>query len=213
VIVLTKTRGAWLGIAIAVWAVLLYRWPRLTWLALPGLPGLAWATRHTLSTLEVEGLSGLPGRYELWSRAIYMIQDMPVLGGGAGTFELLSDAQFPFYLRGSTHNHAHNLFLQAAVDLGLPGLVAFLALLILVLWCAMDATRRFRQAEEHALGALSWAGLATMVAMLTHGTLDTAIWIRNEFTYVFWAIIGTVLALYRLSHALDRRDTTGAATS
>jgi putative inorganic carbon (HCO3(-)) transporter len=93
--------------------------------------------------------------------------------------------------------HAHNLLLQVAFDLGLPGLTAFLALLGLVLWCAWDAARCYWQAGERALAALSWAGLASGTALLVHGVVDATTWVVSRGAFVPWAVMGVILALHR----------------
>jgi putative inorganic carbon (HCO3(-)) transporter len=113
-------------------------------------------------------------------------------------------------LHGSWVEHAHNLFLQVAVDLGLPGLIAFLALLGLALWCAWDAARRYRQAGERGLAVLSWAGFAGLVAMGVHGTVDATTWIVSRGAFVPWAVIGAVLALHRHAWGAHRQEAEGA---
>jgi putative inorganic carbon (HCO3(-)) transporter len=205
-LLLTESRGAWLGTAVAVWILLLYRWPRLVWLAPIGALGVAGVVWRVGPALLADGLNGQMGRFELWSRSLYLIQDMPYTGVGAGTFEPILDTQFPFYLHGAWVEHAHNLFLQVAVDLGLPGLIAFLALLGLALWCAWDAARRYRQADERALAALSWAGFASLVAMGIHGTVDATTWIVSRGAFVPWAVIGAILALHRHAWTARRKD-------
>ena len=68
-------------------------------------------------------LGSLEGRIEVWSRAISMIQDFLFTGIGRGSFGPLADTLYPFFLAApGTGPHAHNLFLQVAVDLGILGL-------------------------------------------------------------------------------------------
>jgi putative inorganic carbon (HCO3(-)) transporter len=202
-LLLTQSRGAWMGAAMAVWVMLIYLWPRLIWLAPVGALGLAGIVWWAGAALIAAGLDGNMGRFELWSRSLDLIRDMPYTGAGAGTFEPILDTQFPFYLHGAWVEHAHNLFLQVAVDLGLPGLIAILALLGLVLWCAWDAARRYREAGAYALAVLSWAGLASVVAMGVHGTVDATTWIVSRGAFVPWAVVGTILALHRQAVALE----------
>ncbi|MER3513799.1 MAG: hypothetical protein C4310_04935, partial [Chloroflexota bacterium] len=79
------------------------------------------------------------GRLELWSRALEAIADYPFTGIGMGTFDHVIPLRYPYVLLAGAElavPHAHNLFLQVAVDLGLPGLIAFVALLGLVLAAA-----------------------------------------------------------------------------
>ena len=74
----------------------------------------------------------LPGRLELWTRAITLLRDFGLTGGGAGNFEQVVLTLYPPFFTGITggFSHAHNMYLQMAVDFGLPGLIVFLALLV-----------------------------------------------------------------------------------
>jgi putative inorganic carbon (HCO3(-)) transporter len=117
----------------------LLRWPRLRWLLLPvcaTLILLLWRGRSQQlqqwagQLLNTGTITSLAGRQEVWSRAIYMIQDFSYTGIGLGTFDLVQPLLYPFFLSAGLAHHAHNLFLQVAVDLGLPGLIAYLALLL-----------------------------------------------------------------------------------
>ena len=93
--------------------------------------GMPWILEIAFSSGTI---SGWDGRREIWSRAIYMIQDFPFTGIGMGSFGEVADALYPFfsYSPGAIL-HAHNLFLQIAVDLGIPGLIAWLAILLVVI--------------------------------------------------------------------------------
>ena len=91
-----------------------------------------------------KALGGADQRLEIWSRALYMLQDFPFTGIGMGAFRQVANLLYPFFLAGPDAEipHAHNIFLQVGVDLGLPGLIAWLALLILVCVCAWLVYRR-----------------------------------------------------------------------
>ena len=130
------------------------RW-RWGWLALPLVAvaaGLgAWQIgfgRVADAALASQALGGADQRVEIWSRALYMLQDFPFTGIGMGAFRQVANLLYPFFLAGPDAEipHAHNIFLQVGVDLGLPGLVAWLALLILVCVCAWLVYRRGREA-------------------------------------------------------------------
>ena len=72
------------------------------------------------------------GRVELWSRALYGIHDFPFTGMGMNVFRKVMPGLYPTYMAtpGFDVAHAHNHLLQAALDLGVPGLIAYLALWI-----------------------------------------------------------------------------------
>jgi putative inorganic carbon (HCO3(-)) transporter len=203
VLILTKSRGAWLAAAVALALLLVARWRPLAWLLplLPlGLALLAWrlGPAALLDAFSRDGaLSGWESRVEIWSRASYAIQDFPYTGVGANAFARATGALYPYFLSGpdADISHAHNLLLQVAVDLGIPGLVAYLAIVILALWAAHRAVRRHLRAGQRALAALAWAGAVSLVAMLVHGLVDATTWIVGRGAFVPWAIIGTIVAL------------------
>lgn len=68
-------------------------------------------------------------RLDMWSRALAMLNDMPYTGIGLNTFPLVQSHFYTGYAIGP-EPHAHNLLLQTAVDLGLPGLLALIWLVI-----------------------------------------------------------------------------------
>jgi putative inorganic carbon (HCO3(-)) transporter len=201
ILVLTKSRGAMLGGAAAGLTLAALRWRR-AWIAI-ALGGLAtgvalWRTGAgpVIAKLSAAGATvGWPGRFEIWSRALYLTQDFPFTGIGMGTFKPVVNALYPFLLLGPNADvpHAHNLFLQVAVDLGLPGLVAWLALLTAA---AMGAWRVFQMGRREARpwdAAVGAGLLGAQIAMVTHGVLDAAVW-GSHSGLVVWAVWGVCMA-------------------
>lgn len=203
VLILTQSRGGWIGGAVVLFVVLARRWRGLLWLipvALLGVGLLAW--RGELALLldpvgSAGAISSLESRVEIWSRAIYMIQDFPFTGIGVGTFQRVANVLYPFFLAGpdAQIGHAHNLLLQVGVDLGLPGLVAFLAILLVAFWSALDGACFYRRAGDEALASVAWAGLASLAGMLAHGMVDATTWIVGRGAFVPFAVIGTLMTL------------------
>jgi putative inorganic carbon (HCO3(-)) transporter len=73
---------------------------------------------------------------EIWSRAIYGIQDFPFTGMGMNTFRKIVPVLYPLFIISPATDigHAHNEFLQAALDLGIPGVIAFISLYVVAFW-------------------------------------------------------------------------------
>ncbi|HEX9107974.1 MAG TPA: O-antigen ligase family protein, partial [Longimicrobiales bacterium] len=134
--------------------------------------GVAWGAVHYLGPGRIGQVLGdfdagttagglgrvsLAGRLEIWSRAVYAIQDFPFTGCGLGAFRRVVNLLYPLFLIGPDADiaHAHNIFLQTALDLGLPGLVAYLALL----WTAAAAGIRGTAARSSRLELEKWVGL------------------------------------------------------
>ncbi len=101
----------------------------------PLLPSLALLSSKGIDVTEV-GRIDMRGRLEIWSRAIYALQDFPFTGIGLGTFRRVTPLLYPyFYIKTFSEGppDAHNLLLQAGVDFGFPGLIAYLALILIAL--------------------------------------------------------------------------------
>lgn len=220
-VVPTGSRGAWLGIAVALGVLIALRW-RWGWLSLPlaGLAGglAAWQiglSGVTEALMTTGALGGAAQRLEIWSRALYMIQDFPFTGIGMGTFRQVANLLYPFFLAGPDADvpHAHNLFLQVAVDLGLPGLIAWLALFLLVCWSAWRVYRWGRITSPRPYLAGLGAGLlASQVALAVHGLTDAVTWGTRPAVLV-WAIWGLALAAVRLVERSDGQRTAGIEPS
>jgi putative inorganic carbon (HCO3(-)) transporter len=224
VVVLTKSRGGYLGAAVGLGFVVFLRWPRATIgpAALAAM-GMGYALYRLGSTavadilLTTQNIGGLAVRLEIWSRALSMIQDFPLTGIGMGAFEQVANALYPFFLAGRDADipHAHNLFLQVGVDLGIPGLIAYLALLLSSLWTAArlaagkagsgcapstwlepgDESAQRRFAAKGQWRGLGVGLLGSLIALSVHGLMDAATW-GTRPAFLAWAVFGLVTAAY-----------------
>ncbi len=149
-----------------------------------------------LALVPGEG-SSLDNRLGVWSLAIAMIQTSPLFGIGIGTFAEAVDRYGPLVVSGTQAAvpHAHNLYLQFALDLGLPGLLAFLALLAAAFRQAQYAVRRGPTARARGLAAGVACGL---LAYLVYGLTD-AIGPGEKPGLFFWLLLGTIAAGARLA--------------
>jgi O-antigen ligase len=94
-----------------------------------------WARMSTLLTPQEDyNVRSYSGRKEVWKRGIgYMLQ-RPIAGVGVGNFgtaegRLAERAQGPDYGRGWKWSSAHNSFIEVGAELGIPGLLIFVAML------------------------------------------------------------------------------------
>jgi putative inorganic carbon (HCO3(-)) transporter len=85
--------------------------------------------------------------------------------------------------------HAHNHLLQVALDIGLPGLVAYLAL-----WCGAAALLISVYRNSRVISGLA----AGMVAYFAFGTSD-AIALGAKVGIFFWVALGIIVAEKRLA--------------
>lgn len=162
-------------------------------LLLPPIPagGASDAVAGSQMGEVVQQLS-LESRVEIWSRALYALQDFPFTGVGLGTFRRVVNLLYPLFLTppDTDIGHAHNVFLQAGVDLGLGGLVAYLALVIIagaISWQVARETGGFLRLV--ALGLV-----AALIGYHVYGMAD-ALALGSKPSVTLWMILGLIAAL------------------
>ncbi|MCD6290162.1 MAG: O-antigen ligase family protein, partial [Anaerolineae bacterium] len=207
VFVAAQSRASLAGFALALIFMLLFnwRWGRFllgvgTLASLASAPFLPWKQLLTLvvgngNALEplepVVGSISLTGRMEIWTRAIYGIQDFPFTGMGLGTFRKIVHLLYPLFTIAPDRDlgHAHDFFLQTALDFGLPGLVAVVAIYTVVV-IALVREWKCERGKERA-----WAIglLGSLIAQTTFSLVDTvAMGARTNF--LWWYLMALALA-------------------
>ncbi|MBN1146284.1 MAG: O-antigen ligase family protein [Anaerolineales bacterium] len=203
VLVLSQSRGAWIALAVILAAVPLLRWRWGLVLVSLGI-GSAVSLVYLLGAAKVIRAftvhSTIGGRFATWQRAIYMIEDFPFTGIGMGAFLETLDHIYPFYPPDTVKMyHAHNLFLQIAVDLGIPGLIAWLAILIGIVWLSWQLYSHGRiHKQKYALG-LGAGLLCSQLALSAHGLVDAVTWGMVRPAPIVWAIWGMVVVSWKVT--------------
>jgi putative inorganic carbon (HCO3(-)) transporter len=218
VLILTQSRGGWIAAALVLPVLLLVlvqgklRWVVAVVLAAAAIAAAVWVSLARPGALDPlitspqqdpspgMSLETLSGRIEVWSRAIYGIQDFAFTGMGMNTFRRVVPVLYPLFTVDPSADigHAHNTFLQAALDLGIPGLIAYLAIHISAF--AMLLTTWRRRAQLPFTGPLSRAvilGLGGgLAAHLIYGLTDTVA-LGAKPGVLWWMLLGLVASLYR----------------
>lgn len=131
-------------------------------------------------------------RWQLWNFSLARIADRPWSGGGFGrdVFEFL----FPDYRPEVREiRHAHNMVLDKGIQMGLPGIAAFL-----LLWAAAArACARGIRLPEFRLWAI--AALAMLAGVFTRNMVDD-FFIRDH-SLMFWLLLGSLLGAMRQATA------------
>ena len=203
-VILTQSRGAYvaLGAGLFVVATARFRWLGFI---IPLLALALLTVVHTVGTAAVVdaflhsgALGSWEGRQEVWSRALYMMRDFPYTGIGLGTFGKVAPVMYPYFILGpgAVVPHAHNLFLQVGVDLGIPGLIAFLAMLTSTLFMAARAYVVSRRLGEKTLTGISLGLLGGLVALVIHGLVDAVTW-GSKASFLPWLLFAATVIAYR----------------
>ena len=203
IIVLTKSRAAWLAVVVISVILVMLRWGknRRFLVGAGAISAIILLTIKPLKLLELlaanDALGGFSGRAEIWSRAIAMINDHPFTGIGMGAFPEIADSFYSFMLF-SPHQivHAHNLFLQVAIDLGLPGLIAWLAIFFLIMATAWQVYRRGMEVGDRWWAGAGAAMISSQIALLSHGLTDAVTWGLIRITPLVWVLWGFTIALW-----------------
>jgi O-antigen ligase len=216
VLLLMQSRGALLGAAAALVAITCLRsihW-RLFWvvaaaLIIMGLYPLGperWLETF-LGRSDALGRLDLQSRQLLWQGAFQLIGDYPLTGVGLGLFEpaLRQISPAELFRPGSEFKHAHNIYLQAGAELGLPGLAAYLAFYLVLLYLL---ARRARAYPGHYTGVLALGLFGSLVTFLSHGFFEVITYAPRA-AVVVWALFG-LMAAVSTGPAADNGVTAGS---
>ena len=206
-LVLTYSRGAWMGLVAeaAVISLLLAvratrAWPLLWRRLLPLLLLLGGAALLVILVTQVEPLrvrvmSLVAGRQDssnnfrinVWLAALDMVQARPWLGIGPGNDAF--NQIYPLFQQPKFNAlSAYSIPLELAVEAGIPGLLAGIGLLLASL---RSATSLWRSDSCFSLPAL--AAIAVIVGLTVQGLTDT-IFFRPEVQLSGWFCIATLAA-------------------
>jgi putative inorganic carbon (HCO3(-)) transporter len=157
---------------------------------------LLWRAGPGVFDLLASGSSvtGLAERVEIWQRGLYLLQDFPFTGAGLGMFSQVVPALYPYILVSPevVIPDAHNLPLQVGADLGIPGLVAWLAIVIGQIAMLTSVLR-------HRADALTWAlaagSLGATAAVLAAGSFSAMNW-GVKPAFLPWMVTALVVILH-----------------
>lgn len=202
ILFLSQSRGGYLATTIALFTLLSLYVPRtrypalLMFVVIPialRLYGQDWSL--VLEQFGNDGtLGGWAGRIEIWQVSLLAIHDFSWTGIGIGTFTTVIPLLYPLSFPIESYPHAHNLFLQIALDTGVPGLISYLALAI-ILWVMLIVTLRQTPQNSIAYTAIMGA-IASFAGMLTHGTIDAVLW-GTKLSFLPWLLFALITVLYQ----------------
>ena len=213
-LILTQSRGAWLGFTLSLvfmFLVIVRRNRTLvfgTILLVAILIAIVFILvgiddSSTLLFPQEEDVLGdvlstdtFIGRLMIWDRALIGVRDFAFTGMGMGTFSEVVQILYPFFLINAERDidHAHNNFLQVALDVGIPGLIAYLTIWIgagIMLWRVWRISNQFWP----RMFVLGCAG--SLVAYFSFGLTDT-IGLGDRPGIVFWILLGFIAGLHQL---------------
>ncbi|HEX6387581.1 MAG TPA: O-antigen ligase family protein [Anaerolineae bacterium] len=201
-LLLSQSRSALFGVAAGVCLVMLAGGRAGRYLLGAGLVAVVAAVAVSGPTAVFERIvyagtatpSGvLEPRLRIWQQVLYGIGDFPVTGLGLGASSHVLPVLYPQGAldQAGLLDDVHNLYLQTALDLGIPGLFAFGAILAMALARPVALLR-----DSHVRGIWRyWAAglLASLVAHLLYSLAD-AVSLGTKPGFALWYLLGLIMA-------------------
>lgn len=201
---MTGSRGAWIGLAagVVIAGYLLIRHGFVerrgrtpAWLILADLAiavaflGAIVFYAAIIMSPELDarlGISAQGGsafsRMALWRDSLPLIQDYFFTGSGLAA-TAMTYATYAYLLHVPYLFHAHNLYLQVALEQGVPGLIAFAGIFAAAVLYSANAWQR----ADRTGRALLAAGYAATTALLVHGLFDAELYFSPLVPLIFLA--------------------------
>lgn len=195
-IVATYSRAGFLTLGITLLVYLLVLWKRghrtvafglmgVMIASMPFLPSSYLTRLSTITDVQADATGSAQSRLQDMLAAGKYVLNHPVVGAGIGQDILaLND------VRGETWVKVHNVYLEYAVDLGLPGLALFMTLLYLVMRDIYGVMAR--PAIDPQGEILRWLAQGIGVSLI--GFMIGALFYPDAYQFYFYYIAGLAVA-------------------
>jgi len=170
-----------------------------------------WGQMSTIMSDADYNRNAESGRMQIWRRGMgYMLQH-PILGVGPNNFQTAEGTLSPFAQRqqfgvGVRWNAAHNSFVQAGAELGLPGLILFMAVIA-------TAFRSLRRSGRRASAAVLTDGRQPELTQALTATLIGftvgAFFLSLAYSEMLYTLVALVVGLERVTAAQSSDSSLG----
>ncbi len=221
-LVLTLTRGAWVGVAVAILCIGLY----LVVVSLAKMKSLGGVLKcglivvillsmilgayvhltpqhiKTRFNTLVERPTGFMGeRPQWWGISLDLIKKHPIIGVGMGRFRHEAQLEAPPDLHDIPF-HAHNIYLHIAVEQGILSLLLFLWMVGLF-WKQIWAIRSTdSEGDFWSIGTFI-GGSGFLISTLVYGTADYIF--HHRTLLLFWFIIGIIYYIQKQEDGINEK--------
>lgn len=203
--VLTFSRGAWLGLIVALVGFSVVRDKRLFALAIIGLFIMPFVLPPSVINrfTSIGNLADTSSSYRMsiLLGSLRMAQDYWISGIGLGSQAF--KAIYPKYsLAAAYAHHSHNVYIQVILEMGVAGALVFM-LIILVFIRATLAHQS--KAKDVFLSTVMLAACAGIIGYLVQGLVEN-IWYNYRVLQTFWVVLAVGLCALRLSKGEMQTD-------
>jgi len=151
-----------------------------------------WDQMTTIGSDTDYNMTEESGRINIWRRGVGYMLGNPIFGVGPNNFQVAEGTLSPFAARaqmglGVRWNAAHNSYVQAGAELGIPGLLLFLA----VIASTLAALRRI---GRHGNSALSSALTASLL-----GFVVGAFFLSLAYSEMLYTLVALAIGLQKVT--------------
>ena len=210
-LMLTSSRGGWIGLAAALVVFCLLQRPVLTTVSL-GVAGLALPLGTTFMARvlpasimnRLVSISSLKDssnafRIDTWKGALALIQDHWPTGVGLGRFAF-NRVYATYLVANASVPHSHSLYLELMSEFGILGTGLFLWLFLRLFRLGL----KLRSAASGFIRHYNAGVIAALAGFLTHSTIDYFLW-YYKLGVLIWLLVGVVLILEQLNEKSTAR--------
>lgn len=202
VLFLSQSIGSWLALTVSLWLVL----PSWKAKAVGFVPAMVFVVIVLVvipskyeKAMAKQGkpfwITKVEARYKYWDAGLDAVSEKPVTGIGVNQLRMR-----PGF--GYEYSHAHNHMLHTAAELGIPGLMAYLAVLMGAGWMCWEVWRKmtvgWMRAAVQGLGA-------GQLAHFIFG-LGDSIPLGAKPGIFFWISLALIASIYNYSLRSNLRD-------
>ena len=210
--VYSGSRGGFIALTtVTAFVVARYRAIPLRWrvsatavvvlLILSTASGQYWSQMGTITSDADYNRTAETGRLQIWNRGIGYMLDHPVLGVGPGNFQRAEGTLSPFAERqqygvGVQWSAPHNTFIQAGAELGIPGLLLFVAMIVsaFAVLIRIGGAQRGANAAGARDAALTQALLASLL-----GFVVGSFFLSLAYSEMLYTLLALVVGLHKVS--------------
>lgn len=202
-IIFSYTRGVWLGVIGGLIFMAILRSKKLLFALVTAIIVVSMflvflppsrVTQRVVGTFKSERPVG--DRIYFWQGSLRIIRDYPITGLGWEGFGIVYREYKPAEGR-QLVCHAHNNFIDMAVDSGLLGLGIFIWLLITIYKVGFHI---FKELEDGYFKGIAWGFLGSFTAFLIAG-LTQYNFGDSEVVMLFYFLLGMVMVIPRIVEA------------
>ena len=204
-LILTYSRGAWLSLlaVIGVYGLLCNR--KIFWLFV--LLPIAMFLGHDAVLERIMSIMNPTDtsstlRIALWESTIAMIEDKPFFGIGWVSYWLVYP-EYDFFVNNPSIKifHAHNMYLNIAAEIGIPGLLAFLGIMYGHVRLALSI---LRNSLESWSSGLMLGIIAAFGGIIINGLTDYVMF-NIQLSMLYWLLNGLIVVVWQQKHQRQRQ--------